>query len=226
MRADPTALISDAVRAAGLNLFGSCGIEAYDRRAPRGLRAPDLMPRARGVVVVASAGRELWQSLCAELDADGGERAGWRRENPLDAYVARALDRAAIALAHAGIESRRFEPTLDAPVPLDFRALGEIAGLGTMGPFGLLIHPTHGPWWALRGAWLVDADVARPQTPAAPCAGCSAPCLGSSRRPEGILLATPSVRGRCPVGSKSRYSDEQIAYHYDREATLRRLRGA
>jgi epoxyqueuosine reductase QueG len=222
---DPITLVADAVEGTGLNLVGSCGIEAYDRRAPRGLRSPDLMARARGVVVVASAGRELWTAFRAAMDTSEGEETGWHRAHPLDAYVAGALDRADLALAQAAIGSRRFEPTLEAPLAIDFRALGELAGLGTMGPFGLLIHETHGPWWALRGAWLVDVEVPPERVPRAPCAGCSAPCLGSSRRPEGILLATPSVRGRCPVGLESRYSDEQIAYHYDREPTLVRLRG-
>jgi len=222
---DTVALVASAIHGTGLNLVGSCGIEAYDRRAPRGLRSPDLMARARGVIVVASAGRELWNAFRAAMDAGHDEGSGWHCAHPLDAYVARVLDRADLALAHAGVGSRRFEPTLDAPLAIDFRALGEIAGMGTMGPFGLLIHEVHGPWWALRGAWLVDIEVPAPNAPRAPCAGCSAPCLGSSRRPEGILLATPSVRGRCPVGlESSRYTEEQIAYHYDREATLARLR--
>jgi epoxyqueuosine reductase QueG len=222
---DPIALVAEAVHDTGLNLVGSCGIEAYDRRAPPGLRSPDLMARARGVIVVASTGRELWNAFHAAMEASEGEGSGWHAAHPLDAYVAGVLDRVDVAFAKAGVGSRRFEPTLSAPVPIDFRALGELAGLGTMGPFGLLIHETHGPWWALRGAWLVDVEVPAANVPRVPCAGCPAPCLGSSRRPEGILLATASVRGRCPVGVESRYSDEQIAYHYDREATLARFRG-
>ncbi len=223
---DPIALVAEAVHGMGLNLVGSCSVEAYDRRAPRGLRSPDLMTRARGVIVVASAGRGLWSAFRAAMDANEEEIGGWHKEHPLDSYVASALDRADLALAQAGVGTRRFEPTLNAPLPIDFRALGEIAGMGTMGPFGLLIHETHGPWWALRGAWLVDVEVPAAATPRAQCAGCAAPCLGSSRRPEGILLATPTVRGRCPVGQESRYTDEQIAYHYDREATLTRLRSS
>ena len=89
--------------------------------------------------------------------------------------------------------------------------------------FGLLIHEEHGPWWALRGAWLVDVAAPPPRPHRPPCAGCPAPCLGSTR-PEGILLATALVRSRCVVGQQSRYDDEQVAYHYDREATLTRLR--
>jgi epoxyqueuosine reductase QueG len=218
---DPIAVVAGALEGTGLNLFGSSTIADYDRRAPVGFRSTDLMPRALGVVVVASAGRELWARVRDSLGQED-----WCGAHPLDFHVARLLDRADVALAHAGIGSRRFEPTVYASPLLDFRALGELAGLGSMGPFGLLIHEVHGPWWAMRGAWLVDAPVPPPRVPRPPCAGCAAPCLGGAKRPEGILLATPSVRGRCPVGGESRYTDEQIAYHYDREATLERLRSA
>jgi epoxyqueuosine reductase QueG len=219
---DPAAIVADALRGTGLNVAASCGIEAYDRRAPRGYKAEDFMPRARGVVVVGSAGPELWGEL---RSASAADPSLWAQAHPLDSFVASILDRADVALAHARVGSRRFEPRIDAPPAesLDFRALGELTGLGTMGPFGLLIHPIHGPWWALRGAWLVDSAVAEPSAHPAPCAGCHAPCLGSTR-PEGILLATALVRSRCIVGQASRYTDEQLAYHYDREATLERLR--
>ena len=219
---DPARIVGEALLGSGLNLAASCGVEPYDHRAPRGFRSADLMPRARGVVVVGSAGRELWAELRAASEKDS---LFWSREDPLDTHVAEILDRADLALARAGIGSRRFEPTLSASLAhgIDFRALGELTGLGSMGPFGIVIHPVHGPWWALRGAWLVDVDVVAPSAFPAPCAGCHAPCLGSTR-PEGILLATELVRRRCIVGQDSRYSDEQIAYHYDPEATLVKLR--
>ena len=102
-----------------------------------------------------------------------------------------------------------------------------MTGLGAMGPFGMLIHREHGPWWAMRGAWLVDAPVDDPAPSRAACDGCAAPCVSSIapelRRPE-LLLATPDVRARCVVGRASRYDDEQIGWHYDRENARARLR--
>jgi hypothetical protein len=218
--ADPVRIVADALHGTGLNLTASCGIEAFNRRAPPGFKSDDLMPRARGVVVVGSAGRELWAALRRDAEA---EPAIWSDPHPLDGYVGRLLDRADLALAEARVGSRRFDPCLDASPSVNFRALGELAGLGSMGPFGLLIHPEHGPWWALRGAWLVDAEVPEPRAHPAPCAGCHAPCVGGNRA-EGIVLATVTVRGRCVVGEAARYTDEQISYHYDREATLAKLR--
>jgi hypothetical protein len=218
---DPVRIAEEALQGTGINLFGACDVASWDVRAPEGYRSVDFMPRARGVVVAASAGTDLWAGFRAEQRAHP-ER--WDRPHPLDEHVARLLDRADVAFARARVGSRRFEAGLAASPAVDFRALGEITGLGSMGPFGLLIHPVHGPWWALRGAWLVDAAVSEPATYPAPCAGCSAPCVGPAAREGGIVSATPEVRARCVLGHASRYDREQIAYHYDRDATLPKLR--
>ncbi len=217
---DPVAVVRSALEGTGINLFGSFGVEAYDRVAPAGMRAADLMPRALGMIVAGSAGPALWAGLKAS-SANG--TSPWSIPHPLDAHVGDLLSRADEALAMARVGSRRFEPTLGAIPSLDFRLLGELAGLGSMGPFGLLIHEVHGPWWAMRGAWMVDASVPAPTRHLPPCGGCAAPCVGDARH-SGLFLATAAVRGRCVVGQASRYSDEQIAYHYDREETLDKLR--
>ncbi len=118
---------------------------------------------------------------------------------------------------------QRFEAALHAPVRVDFVALASLVGLGRPGPFGLLIHPEHGPWWALRGAWLVDAEVDPPREAAPACAGCAAPCVGGWENAGSIARATTDARARCVVGPASRYDDDQMAYHSDRAATAARL---
>jgi epoxyqueuosine reductase QueG len=223
MHADPRRVVAEALAGSGVDLVGGCSVGAYDARAPAGFRSADVMPRARGVVVVGSAGRALWSALRADRANVPG---AWEDEHPLDAFVARALDRVDVALGLARVGSRRFEPTLVASPMLDFRALGELAGLGAPSPIGLLVHPEHGPWWALRGAWLVDVPVADPAPCARACEGCAAPCVSGApveERTAALLLATPAARSRCLVGSASRYSDEQIGWHYDRAATRARL---
>lgn len=213
-----TALVREALRGSGVDLVASCGVRAWDERAPHVLQTAALMRDARGVVVAASAGPALWREL--------GARAPWQREHPLDTLVAEVLARADQALARAGVRFRRFEASFHAQPRLDFVALGEIAGLGSRGPFGMLIHEQHGPWWALRGAWLVDADVEPPPAHRPPCAGCAAPCVSGWDRARGVVAqATFEVRSRC-VLSASRYDDDQIAYHSDRAATIARLRDA
>ena len=213
-------VVREALAPSGIDLVASCGVETYDARAPSVARSSALMPKARGVVVVASAGRGLWRAFRAYMREDASR---WDREHPLDDYAAEHLARAGDALAERGIAHRRFEPTIYADPALDFRALGELVGLGSLGPFGMLIHKEHGAWWALRGAFFVDAEVDPPCALPRPCDGCAAPCLSGKGRLE-VVDASPEVRARCVVGQGSRYDDEQIAYHYDREATRTRLR--
>ena len=156
-------------------------------------------------------GRKRWsRSLGGAPERVGGaDPSRWANPHPLDTYVGELLDRADQALALARIGSRRFVPNVGASPALDFRALGELAGLGSMGPFGLLIHPEHGPWWALRGAWLVDVAVDPPLSHSLPCAGCPAPCVGrattnrSSARPRSCEAAASSGRRRATPTNRS-----------------------
>jgi hypothetical protein len=216
-----TRIVRDALAGSGIELVASCGAEAYDAEAPPGLRSAELMPGARGVVVAASAGTRLWRRFREHMDAD---RARWAKAHPYDAFIAATLARADDALARDGVRFRRFDAAFEAPVRLSFIALARLVGLGEPGPFMLAIHPVHGAWWALRGAWLVDAEVEPPLVHAPPCRGCPAPCVGGWQNAGGIARATPEVRARCVVGQPSRYDDDQIAYHHDREAAVRRLR--
>ncbi len=217
-----TAVVREGLAGSGIELVGSCAITAYDAVAPEGLRSNALMAGTRGLVVAGSAGPALWRLFRARMAANPGL---WDAPNPYDAFVGSLLARADAALAHAGFRARRFDAAFHATPRLDFLALARLAGLGSPGPFRLLIHETHGAWWALRGAWLVDAEVAPPPTHRPPCEGCAAPCVGGWANAGGIAGATVDARSRCVVGQSSRYDDDQIAYHYDREATRARLRG-
>jgi hypothetical protein len=218
-----TSIVRLALAETGVELVASCGIAAYDARAPEAYRSGVLMPAARGVVVAGSAGPRLWRGFRAAMRLAPHR---WSDPHPYDAFVGELLARADRALLLAGVASRRFDAAAHAPMPVHFVALAELAGLGSPGPFGLLIHPEHGPWWALRGAWLVDADVEPTADPRPPCSGCAAPCIGGwENAAHGIARATPEVRSRCVVGQGSRYDDDQIGYHYEREATVARLRG-
>ena len=202
--------------------MASCSIEGYDAAAPAPFRSAELMPGARGVVVAASAGPALWRGFREHVDADP---ARWDEPHPYDAFVASLLGRADQALATADVRARRFEAAFHATPRIDFLALARLVGLGSPGPFLLYIHEQHGAWWALRGAWLVDAEVDSPLAHRPPCAGCPAPCVAGRSDAGTIGAAVPEVRGRCVVGQGSRYDDDQIAYHHDRARTVRRLRG-
>jgi hypothetical protein len=215
-----TSLVCAALAGTGIECIASCGIEAYDHRAPSAFRSEALLPGARGIVVAASAGPALWRGFRAQIDRDP---TLLDLPHPYDAYVGSLLARADASLAAAGVVARRFDAAFHAPVRLDFVALAELVGLGSQGPFRLLIHETHGPWWALRGAWLVATEVEPPLRARPPCVGCAAPCVGGWERAGGAT-ATPEVRARCIVGLASRYDKEQIDYHYDRAAAIAQMR--
>ncbi len=214
-------LVREALSGSGVELVASCPAEAYDLRAPEEFRARRWLPGARGLVVAASAGPTLWRRFRAHVEE---EPSRLDAPHPYDAFVAGILSRADAALARAGIAFHRFDAAFHAPVRVDFLALASLTGLGSPSPFALYVHETHGPWWALRGAWLVDAEVDPPLSHRPPCAGCPAPCVGGERARDALVAASPEVRSRCVVGQASRYDDHQIAYHYDRASAVRALR--
>jgi hypothetical protein len=227
MRANESEVrVVDVVRAAlagtGIELVASCPVELYDARAPAALRSSVVLPGARGLIVAGSAGPVLWRRFREVVE---GDRRRWDEANPYDRVVAETLDRADTALRLRGVRFRRFEAAFHAQPRVDFVTMARLVGLGEPGPFRLLIHSEHGAWWALRGAWLVDAEVERPRAEPMPCNGCAAPCVGGWENAE-TARATAEVRGRCVVGQPSRYDEEQIAYHTDRAATVERLRRA
>ncbi len=217
-----TRIVREALAGSGIEHVGSCGADAYDAAAPAGYRSRDFMPAgARGVVVAGSVGPTLWRAFRARTR----EQASlWDDPNPYDTFVATLLAHVDAALEREGIAFRRFEAAFHAPVRVSFIALAKIAALGTPGPFRLLIDPRYGPWWALRGAWLVDAEVDPPRALRPACEVCAAPCVGGWEKAGEITSATAEVRSRCVVGQEHRYDDDQIAYHYDRARTRERLR--
>jgi hypothetical protein len=210
-----THVVRTALEGTGIELVASCGIDAYDARAPQALRSASWLPSARGLVVAGSAGAALWRAFRARRASDPVLA---KAEHPYDEFIGEQLGRGDAALKAAGIDFHRFDAAFQAPVRVDFVALAALVGFGMPGPFALAIHPLHGPWWALRGAWMVAAEVEPALEPRPPCAGCPAPCIGGWSNASGMAQATAEVRGRCIVGQGSRYDDEQIAYHYGRVA--------
>ncbi len=135
--------------------------------------------------------------------------------------------------------------TLD-PCPLPIQRLAELSGLASLGPSGLVVHPQYGPWIGLRALILVDTEPLS-QVPFGPpftCTGCHQPCvapfqaaLNKSTRAAEERLGSPyaneetrssnsnartwlAVRDACPLGREYRYEEEQIVYHYDKDASV------
>jgi methylmalonic aciduria homocystinuria type C protein len=130
--------------------------------------------------------------------------------DPLDRYVEAAIDplvpeRGRVIYAH-----RQYDGAFVA-----FQPLAVAAGLGSLSETNLVIHPTYGPWFALRAAIVVAGDapsIARQP----PSCRCGAPCREALARARGTTdwRAWLAVRDACHVGREYRYSEEQLAYHY------------
>jgi len=179
--------------------------------------------RARAQGVVVGNTRALWPRFLDALDADGELRGD---PDPLDRYTERALTAivpagAAIFFAHVPSE-RGYLP---------IQALAERAGLATMAPSGLCVHPRYGPWIALRALIVLDLDADAGDAPPArkPCdcaTGCEPARELLRRAGDPFDPASPSwrlwadVRLACPAGRAHRYDDDQLRYHYTRDRSL------
>jgi hypothetical protein len=213
-----------ACRDAGLDLVSPFRIEWYNRHAAAGDSLPDF-GRASALGLLIGNTRALWGHFRAALDAEASLCA---EPHPLDAYVMSRLTHATRQIA---------EPTkivwahLVEPRALPVQRVAEAAGLAVISPSHLSIHPTHGPWFALRAVVVIDAEgpAGDAPPPINPCASCHRPCvpaldeaLRASER-DGLSLSRAvqsdwrrwaRVREVCPVGRLSRYSEQQIEYHY------------
>ncbi|HUS27909.1 MAG TPA: hypothetical protein VMZ53_05355 [Kofleriaceae bacterium] len=160
--------------------------------------------------------RALWPVFSAAR-ANDPELAS--ASHPLELYTERVIDhviaRVATSLPNARVYygHRQYDGAF-----LPFQRLAVAAGIGSLSPTQLVIHPVYGPWFALRA--VITCDGEPPPRVAAPRAcSCDRDCLDafsramSSTGPD-VWRAWLEVREACTVGREHRYSDEQIAYHY------------
>lgn len=212
----------------GLNLLGVADGSAHDARVGPARQTHALMPGTRSILVVGNGGPALWRAFLADLARD--TRHLTHEPHPLEAFVRREVQRADAALQD--VPRRWFFAASDAPVQVDFRLLGYLAGLGADSRLRLLMHPEHGPWVGLRAACFLDAALP-PATPGGPdlCTGCPAPCVSAcpgQAFPQGTwdvdrcsafhaeserCTSTCHARVACPQGAASRYPPEALAYH-------------
>jgi cyanocobalamin reductase (cyanide-eliminating) / alkylcobalamin dealkylase len=209
----------DAI-AAGFDLIAPVAIEAGDAPLPTFGRA-----RARGLVIGNT--RALWPRF---VDAVAHDATLARDPDPLDRYTERVI--AAIAPAGAACF---FAHVREAHGYLPIQQLAERAGLATLAPSGLCVHPVYGPWIALRALIVVDED--GPITPAPravkTCA-CATGCEPAAARARAGAPFDPrtdswrawaEIRLACPLGREHQYPDDQLRYHYTRDLSLLRRAG-
>lgn len=190
-------------------------------------------PGALGILLGNT--RRLWP-VFRKACRDRPELA--RDPHPLDRYVTEQVTQ--LVLSASPRPLRLIFAHVTKPAPFPIQRLAEQVGLATLSPSHLSIHPTYGPWFALRALVLLEVD-GPPGSGAAlesPCRACRAPCLSAlarARAASGPALDARAiaehaplwiaVRDACPVGAASRYGDEQLDYHY-RLATEKLAQGS
>ncbi|MEZ4366561.1 MAG: hypothetical protein R2939_09775 [Kofleriaceae bacterium] len=202
--------------AAGLDVT-----HAFDAACLAALTPPvPTLGRAHPQALLVGNSRALWPLFVARADAHG--------EHPLDRYVEASLDDAlagapphALLLGHVPDDDHGFWP---------LQRQAAAAGLGRLAPSHLLIHPTLGPWLALRALVVFDADATwvdeLPPPPPCDCArGCEVALVHAQQaRGEEAWRAWLAVRDACPVGAQARYGEDQILHHYTHAGSLLRRR--
>lgn len=206
--------------AAGFDLCAAAAVADYNVRVPDELRLPDL-GRPRALVVVIGNTRALWPHFRAALrDPELAAAA-----HPLDTYAAQTITAAVDAVAGQLRRELRFAPE-PPPRRVALQRLAEVAGLATLAPSHLAIHPEFGPWFGLRAAIVFDVEGPAPTAPPPRACDCATGCgpaldraLAAGPPRDGVELRERwrlwlAVRDACPVGRAHRYDDDQLTYHY------------
>lgn len=218
---DFVAVLGARLGRVGIDLVGATSVAAYDARVPADRR---IGGDARGVIVLGNGGAALWKAFRAAVPEAGGD-------DPLDRFTRRTIEAATHDLAGA-----RCSFPFDSSAPrLDFRLLGELAGLGRPSLVGVLVHPTYGPWIALRAAVLLPIEVTapRPADGFDPCPTCVerpciaacpvnavgpagwdvAGCMAHRLADESHCADACTARLDCVYGRAHRYPADALAFH-------------
>jgi methylmalonic aciduria homocystinuria type C protein len=192
---------------AGFDLVHAFDADAAAREPGLGLLAARSTGGGRLGILVGNT-RALWPRFTAalarpELAAD---------PDPLERYTEETID-AAFPGARIYYGHRRYGGAF-----LPLQRLAVATGLGALAPSHLVIHPVHGPWFALRAVILVDAAAPPLRAPIAQPCRCGPACAGAlagalAARGPGAWRAWLGVRDACTLRGH-RYSEDQIRYHY------------
>ncbi len=229
----PAAVGLDAsLAAAGLNVAGVLRCEQFDALVPAAWRSQVLLPGATSVFVIGSGGPRFYRAA----------REAWpTSQHPLDEFCEQQVAGAARTLEADGHATRTLyywqrlgENDRDPGEFADFVGLARAAGLGALSRLGLLLHPSYGPWFAIRALLVSDCPVPdRMLTDDTfdPCPSCRAPCVAACRGAavsHGRFSGERCMRARvelaecrercdarsaCVLGTEHRYGAEAVSHH-------------
>lgn len=218
--------VSERLHPHGLDIVTAFDIAQYnDLIAGHELLAPvSAFGRRRALGLLVGNTRALW--LCF-LEACRASEDLQVATDPLDTWIEGVL---IDCVDHVPCKTRvRFShDASDARVSM--LHMTEASGIAHVGPAHLGVHARYGPWFALRGVIIFDAEPpeALRDSPD-PCDGCAAPCraaldtavsLTGGGRIEESPEAWIAVRDACPVGTGYRYSQDQLRYHYTKDRSV------
>jgi cyanocobalamin reductase (cyanide-eliminating) / alkylcobalamin dealkylase len=187
-------------------------------RVARELGLDALADPARPLGLLVGNTRALWPRFVAARAADPMLASD---PDPVDRYTEQTIARVLASLDGIAVFAHRRHGERFLP----FQRIAVAAGLAALAPTQLLIHPSYGPWLALRaiiscpGAPVFDAARA-----SLPCA-CDATCLSAFTRAQAATgpdawRAWLAVRDACPIGREHRYGESQLEYHYTKDRAL------
>lgn len=207
--------------AGGLDLAARLQVGWYNDAVEPHLRLPDF-GNPRSLAVLIGNSRALWPRL---LDTMRADPRLCNDPDPVEAYTMRRVRQAAVSLQVA--HQIHWAHVVD-PHPIAIQRLAHVVGLAYLAPSNLSVHPTYGPWIALRAVVVLDVPAPPEQPPVmtSPCDDCEHACLAAFRR----AIAEPGdwrrwleIRDACPTGRAYRYDERQIVYHYTKDHDALRL---
>ncbi len=234
--------ITAALTPVGLNLIGTTARADYEALVPSQYHINQRFPEAETIVVIGNGGGAFWKHFRAYVETRPGYLQ--QHEHPLDDYTVEVIGAGlAPLLDEVRLRYRLIYPfQFFSGLTVSFRHLAQAAGLAGPSILGLQIHPTYGPWMALRAAILIDQNLkALPalSVPAVaqgfdPCPTCvERPCLAAcpaqaisaekgwdvpSCAQHRLHVPTDCIdrchaRYHCVYGREHRYPEDELEYH-------------
>jgi methylmalonic aciduria homocystinuria type C protein len=215
--------IRESLAERGLDVVHPFQIGWYNGQMRRTTRCLPDLGRATALGLLIGNTRDFWPLFRRALEHFDHLQT---ETDPVDRYAADSVLSALSVLELRWLVRWAHESE---PDPLPIQRVAWATGLATLSPSHLSVHPSHGPWIALRAVVIVDIDGPDGVAPSCEdhCSGCAKPCVEALQRalhatdmkPDAAAVERDwaswvSVRDACPIGRDSRYSDEQIRYHY------------
>jgi hypothetical protein len=216
--------------ASGFNLAGVLAADEYDTLVARAWRCEELLPGARAAVLLGCGGAGFFRALRDSPEWEAGV-------DPADRFARRAIDAHRDRWVEGGWSTASFlyrdrRDDAGKSCYANYAALAIACGLGVKSRLGILLHPSYGPWWAMRGLLLTERELV-PTTPLnwEPCDGCPAPCAEACPSDRVVLpsgfdietcfetrAVTPACRTRCVARRACIAGDDDSAYQEEAEA--------